>query len=1681
MKKFCLSLVTLAFFISAIAQQSTFRTQYNYNQFDFPTGMVQATTNNYIFSSFITGISIPLGTQGGLTEVDQNGNHVRSTLYKNGTITTSVQFNDIQKATAGGYIVAGSSGSQCLVAKIPATFGNPTWQYRYLPVSGASAFGNKVIQTSDGGFLVAGSATHVNNGTAMTDSSKMFALKVDASGNVLWSKVFFYSTAFDDDDFLNAVTEVSDGYVFVGSVTTNFNGSSRGVIIKTDVSGNIQWGRQTGSDDIESVITDSGTGIVICGLDGIGGYLCNIDAPNAGPSAIGVNSKYTAAGLGVSVGNLTKTLDNNFGVFVSGATLTSFTTLIVKANKLTGAVMFAKSYNSFISILPTGIQAADGGYLMNSLSADTAGNGGYDFGITKTDSIGNQGGSGCPPTTPPIVRSNYNFSPTSFTPVAVGTGVRSSGGVTTSSPIPSTVVSCRTIACTPPPTPTASATQTSICSGTQITISATGGSNVTYHIYTQASGGTSIGNAPLNVSPTTTTTYYVEADDNTNPGCVSSRGSVTVTVTQAPSSVGNIVGSANPCLGSANYSIAATGVTTYLWGVSGGGTISGGNTANASINWTSSGGPYTVSVTVSNTCGTTSKTLDVTVVAGVSGVGASASANPCVGGTLTLTGLGSGVNTWVWTGPNGFTSSSQSPQVLNLTAAAAGTYNLTASSTCGSGTASVIVAVGNVPQSVTATANPNPACVGNTVTLTGNGTNATSWSWTGPNTFSAATQNASVANAQTTATGAYTLTATNVCGNASATANVVVNSAPTGVNASINPNPVCAGTVLNLNGGAIGATSYAWTGPNSYTSSQLNNTINNFQSINAGTYTFTATNACGSTQDAAQISLATVPTNVTATANLINICSNAGLTLNGNANGAAAFSWAGPNGFSSVAQNPTKPNVTLADSGLYTLTATNACGNSTATVNVDVDTVIQNLSVNASPNDTLCAGATISLHGVGVQVNTWSWVGPNNFNSAQQNPSIANSTAAASGTYTVTAGNACGTSTATLSVLVNNAIAGLSASAVTSAIICNNNTLTLNANGTNVNNFSWTGPNGFSSTQQSPTINNATVAATGNYTVTANNACGNQTAAVSVQVDTLIQNLASSASPDDTVCAGATINLNVTGTNVNIWSWSGPNGFTAATQTASLPNTTTAASGTYTVTGSNACGTAQASISVLVNNAIQNITASASSNGVICSGSSITLSANGTNVNGWSWTGVNGFSSTQQNPVIDPATKENNGTYSVTATNACGMQTATVTVEVDTTIASLTSSASPNDTLCAGGTINLSATGVNATGWSWSGPNGFTSAQQTASVNNAQAVNSGTYTVTASNACGTSTSSLNILVKTIPAVNLTIQGPVTICGNSNGTYSVTASADVTSYNWTATGGTITSGQGTNSIVVSWGSTAGVYEISVTASNDCGSSPASKLNVNVDVPTVLGIAATSDTVCYNTSTTLTASVAPASTVVTWYVDPVGGTEVGTGATFTTGSLTQTSTFFAQATSSNGCSNLQGRVPATVTVTALPAVTLISDKDHNTIFPNEVINFTAIPDSFDSYEFFWNAASVQTGVMNTWSSSKINDLDSVWVIATDHGCTGLRSLDTVHVVDFPNAFTPNGDGVNDVFLKGYQLIITNRWGQTLYEGREGWDGRYKGDKVSPGTYYYIVTLDNITDRKNAIKGTVLLIEE
>ncbi|MBL4756048.1 MAG: hypothetical protein JKY52_20945 [Flavobacteriales bacterium] len=104
-------------------------------------------------------------------------------------------------------------------------------------------------------------------------------------------------------------------------------------------------------------------------------------------------------------------------------------------------------------------------------------------------------------------------------------------------------------------------------------------------------------------------------------------------------------------------------------------------------------------------------------------VTASAAPNPiCAGSTLTLTGGATDSLSWQWTGPNSYTSSSQSPTIASITTAGAGIYTLTASNTCGSAvsvsTASVVVSA--TPTTAAAGSDINTACGVTTATLAGN-------------------------------------------------------------------------------------------------------------------------------------------------------------------------------------------------------------------------------------------------------------------------------------------------------------------------------------------------------------------------------------------------------------------------------------------------------------------------------------------------------------------------------------------------------------------------------------------------------------------------------------------------------------------------------------------------------------------------------------------------------------------------------------------------------------------------------------------------------------------------------------------------------------------------------------------------------------------------------------------------
>ncbi|MGM0650864.1 MAG: hypothetical protein ACQES1_10215, partial [Bacteroidota bacterium] len=335
----------------------------------------------------------------------------------------------------------------------------------------------------------------------------------------------------------------------------------------------------------------------------------------------------------------------------------------------------------------------------------------------------------------------------------------------------------------------------------------------------------------------------------------------------------------------------------------------------------------------------------------------------------------------------------------------------------------------------------------------------------------------------------------------------------------------------------------------------------------------------------------------------------------------------------------------VAAGGTYTITYEWDQYNSSGTTVLCTYSTTTTVSVYPHPaidigsNEPICTGEDLHLTESGGDAVSWSWSGPDGFSSDEQNPTIDAATIDADGTYTVEITNADGCiNTDDVDVTVNLTPAVTPGS---NAPICAGEDLNLTESGGDADSWSWSGPDGFTSDEQNPTISSATTAASGTYTVTVDDINGcSDTASISVTVNPVPEVIAGSNSP---VCEGHDIELYETGGDATSWSWSGPLAFTSDAQDTSITNVPLAADGVYTVTGTSSEGcTGTDSVSVTVH---PSPTVDIGPDQTICDYEApVTLDA-GPGLNGYAW---NTGESTQ---TIDADTA---GTYIVTVTNSDG-------------------------------------------------------------------------------------------------------------------------------------------------------------------------------------------------------------------------------------------------------------------------------------------------------------------------------------------------------------------------------------------------------------------------------------------
>jgi gliding motility-associated-like protein len=111
----------------------------------------------------------------------------------------------------------------------------------------------------------------------------------------------------------------------------------------------------------------------------------------------------------------------------------------------------------------------------------------------------------------------------------------------------------------------------------------------------------------------------------------------------------------------------------------------------------------------------------------------------------------------------------------------------------------------------------------------------------------------------------------------------------------------------------------------------------------------------------------------------------------------------------------------------------------------------------------------------------------------------------------------------------------------------------------------------------------------------------------------------------------------------------------------------------------------------------------------------------------------------------------------------------------------------------------------------------------------------------------------------------------------------------------------------------------------------------------------------------------------------------------------------------------------------------------------------------------------------------------------MVTNEYGCvdTSVQIIwvkPEIHIY-IPNCFTPNGDGLNDVFIpkgmglseEGYKMVIFDRWGEQIFESTEltrGWDGKVKNTNVlaEQGVYAYKIYVKDVRGRAYEFVGHV-----
>jgi len=1080
---------------------------------------------------------------------------------------------------------------------------------------------------------------------------------------------------------------------------------------------------------------------------------------------------------------------------------------------------------------------------------------------------------------------------------------------------------------------------------------------------------------------------------------------------------------------------------------------------------------------------------------------------------ITYTGNASPNPTFTWNFDGGTVISGTGPGPYEIEWNTAGTKNVTLTVTTtgclpGSNTQQVQV----LPLPTSPFILPSQTCVSEptTVTYTGNATGANfNWNFDGGTIISGSGAGPYQIQWGTAGNKSVSLTVTvGNCVSTITTNNITVNPSPTAAFTVSGNACVGANATVTFTGQQIAGATYSWDfdGGNIVAGTGAGPYQINWNNAGNKTISLTVTaNGCSSQPVTQTLTVFAIPTSTFSLP--ANICAgaNASISYTGSAGPGATYNWNFGSGTinSGANQGPYQVSWNNAANADVTLTVTeNGCVSSVSTQSITVNPIP---TANFSTPAGVCIGqnATITYSGTGQAGATYNW----NFGSGTiasgsgQGPYQVNWLAMGNQTVSLTVvQNGCTSTSFSQTVQIYDTP---SPDFTITPAVCPNEpaTITYTGSGTSNGVFNWNIGGGSGSPLNGPGSFDVTFSNSGQQEISltvAENGCESVTNSQSITVHPIPTSTFTTSGP---ACENEPFTLNYTGNalpNAN-YNWNF-NGVTIVSGNGAGPYTLSAsAAGTFNFTLSitqNGCLSNVTTVNQTINPIPTSLFTFASP---ICLNQSSQMNFNGTNAAigatyTWEIEDQNTISST--NNSINP-TWNTAGTKIVTLTvNSLGCQSVPTSHQivvnplpiVDAGIDKQSCSGIPEQL----GTVNTTPGNT----YLWTPATGLTnpnSAQTEVLINNnsnAPLNNIYTLTITDLNGC---IASDQVVFTTINKPVVNFAAPAGQCFEGN------------SFNFTANGNFSNTAQfiwnfGINSSVPSSNlrdpsginfSITGAHEITVMINdNGCESDLFSGV-INVFEEPLAAFEAINIEGCRPLQVEfINNSVGPGNLSYVWHY----GNFVTSNAVSPKYVYNNAGTYdvYLVAITANGCRDTV-RVEDLVSVYPTPTAIFTINKDEVTMI-DPTIRVTSLSintddcyyyfDSGDDYEecnFLHTFSDTGNYILTHIASNQFGCIDSV---------SRLIKVTLGYRIYIPNAFTPNNDGLNDVFqvygdgIEDFHIMIFNRWGEMLYQSYDiesGWDGKYRinSGPAPVGVYNYVMTIRTKEKEFFKYNGSITLV--